>query len=95
MPGITPHSSGLQVKKYVCRGRGEDCAVAVEAESDAVYACARCGAAPGTRGTPESEASGGGVRRSRMSDLLNGDAHLPTQNGKWDLPTADAMRSVS
>ena len=46
MPGITSHSSGLQVQRYVCRGCGEDCAVAVEAQTDAVCACARCGAAP-------------------------------------------------
>lgn len=65
MPGITPHSSGLQVQRYVCRGCGEDCAVVVEAQSDAICACARWGAAPGTRRTPESEARGGGCRRLR------------------------------
>ena len=35
------------------------------AKSGAVCACVRCGAAPGTRRTPESEARGGGCRRSR------------------------------
>ena len=55
---------------------GQDCRDADEAGSSAICACARYGAAPRNSEHPCFEASGGGVRRSRMSDLTNGDAHF-------------------